>query len=307
MRAAAAQRVVWRASVSKVRRSGRRGWRDRHGIELVVVPDGVECLATVDGGPQADAEHEEPRELAVQGVDLVGRRALAVLEHDGHVLAHARGQLRCRKVERLSGREGLPEDEARRDVRVVHLPRLIAGEKAQAQARVHDGVAVAARARVNHAQVVVDKGLGVLAGRPKVNQGDCVRGRVIQVVAPVGVCLHEAPLKELEEREGEDAARHGVAPPRAHALHGLHGPAGEPLRREHARRRELGDHRGHAEGASERGVGSLSLSDQGAVPVRVRRLLGVVALGEELLLGHADDVVHEERARQHARVVGQAP
>ena len=55
----------------------------------------------------------------------------------------------------------------------------------------------------NHAEVIIYKGLGILLGRTKVNKVQLIRVLVIQEVAPVGVCLHEAPVEELPDGQSQ--------------------------------------------------------------------------------------------------------
>ena len=71
----------------------------------------------------------------------------------------------------------------------------------------------------HHPQVVVHKRLGVLLGRPKVDEVQLVSMLVVQEVAPVGVSLHEAPAKELAHRQPQQQRANIIADVLGHGLH----------------------------------------------------------------------------------------
>ena len=174
--------------------------------------------------------------------------------------------------------------EARRDVRLEHGGALVARQEAEARGDGGDGGAVAVGGGPDEPQVVVDEGRGVGPRRAKVDEADAARLRIPEVVAPVGVRLHEAPVEELGEREAQQRARGGVARRLRHAgrRERVDGHARQPLRDEHARRRERRDDGGHGNVGGQRRLGRHVRAEA----LLLGRLGGVVALGGQLLRRH---------------------
>mmetsp|Transcript_39426 Transcript_39426/g.98685 ORF Transcript_39426/g.98685 Transcript_39426/m.98685 type:complete len:325 (+) Transcript_39426:516-1490(+) len=222
-----------------------------------------------------DAEEVAAGQLAVQRVDLGGRRLLPMLKHHRTQLIDLVDDVGARKVEHPLSGERLTDGHDGPHMGVEHYARLTAVEEAEFLGVVHHSVVVVPGGRMHHVDVVVHK-LGMVSTTgPEVDEAQSVVLYSVEKIGGIGVRLHDLVDEELVQAEVQQPLGNRVARRLVHRGHHLvQRDPGDKFGGEDMSRRELVDHLWHVQPPTAR----KQLPEDGVEP----RLVLVVALGQQL-------------------------
>lgn len=156
---------------------------------------------TVHADIETSAEQEDARQLAMDGVDLLRRRAEAMRHHRWHQSGQSLRRVLFAEIKVAVVAKDLAEDHHRIDMRLLHLLRLVAGEEAHLARHLKDAVAIVLRRTDDHLAIVPDEVVLVEARRSKVDQHQASTVHIVQKIRPVRIRLHALDLEELAQAE----------------------------------------------------------------------------------------------------------
>jgi len=150
---------------------------------------------------ESRAEQENARQLAVNGVDLLGWRTQSMSHHCGHQGGQPLGGVLLAKIEVPVVAEDLAQNHHGVHVGLLHLLGLVAGEEAHFAGHLQNALPVVLGGAHDNLPIVPDELVPVEARRAEIDQHKPATGRIVQKVGPIRIRLHALDLEELSQAE----------------------------------------------------------------------------------------------------------
>lgn len=155
---------------------------------------------------EAGAEEKDARELAMNRIDLLGRRAETMRHHGGYQGSET---FRCILFAKIKGSiitEDLAQYHDSIDMRLFHLLGLVAGEESHLARHVQHSLAIILRRTDDHLAIVAYELMLIETRRTEVNQHEAPTLLVVQEVRPIRIRLHALDLEEFAQAELQHGA-----------------------------------------------------------------------------------------------------